>query len=365
MKIGITGASGMIGWHLRCHLKQYPEFTVCEVGRETLHQSGALAEFVADLDVVIHLAGQNRGDKSDISRVNPKLAQCLIEACELSGALPHIVYSSSTHAAGDSAYGQSKRKAGELIAAWADKNGARFTNMILPHVFGERTRPNYNSVVATFAHALATGRKAQVTHDAELELVHAQDVCAQILQVLQNGVTGELRIEGRRIRVSEVLKKLQGIASNYQSDIIPDLSCEFDLRLFNLYRSYLFPEFYPRGLTLHSDDRGVLFEAIKADNGGQAFFSTTEPGITRGNHFHFRKVERFLVVDGCATIRIRRLFDDVVHSFDVNGDEPAIIDMPTLHTHNITNTSDKRLLTIFWSNEIFDPDRPDTISESV
>ena len=146
---------------------------------------------------------------------------------------------------------------------------------------------------------------------------------------------------------------------------IPPLQAALDLALFNCLRSAAFPQAYPIPLELRSDARGSLFEAVRSHRAGQTFFSTTHPGVTRGNHFHFGKVERFLVVGGQARISIRRLFDDQVHAFEVRGDQPVYIDMPTLHTHEITNVGDGELLTLFWAHEFFDPQRPDTYFEPV
>lgn len=365
MKIGITGAKGMIGWHLRCHLKQYTDHAVVIADRRTFSSREKLSEFVRDVQFVVHLAGQNRGRDSEVSDTNPGLARQLVQACEDADVRPHIIYASSTHIYSDTIYGQSKKQAGETVADWAAANNSVFTNLILPHVFGEGTRPFYNSAVATFAHQLAIGDEPTVHNDSDLELVHAQEVSAEILRIMKKGEGGDIRVSGRKITVRHVLEKLRLLAESYSREIVPDLREPFDLMLFNLYRSYLFPGAYPRSLQLHSDERGALVEGIKNLNGGQAFFSTTRPGVTRGDHFHYRKVERFLVVQGSATIRVRRLFDDRVHKFDVCGEEPRYIDMPPLHTHNITNTGTTDLLTLFWSNEIFDPEAPDTVFEPV
>ena len=151
----------------------------------------------------------------------------------------------------------------------------------------------------------------------------------------------------------------------YTGGVIPKLDEAIDIQLFNTLRSMIPHEQRPVDLTLHTDERGSLFEAVKADGGGQAFLSSTKPGITRGNHFHTRKVERFLVLKGTAEIRIRRVLTDNVHTFNVDGRTPQAIDIPTLHTHNITNTGNEELQTLFWSNELYDPADPDTYYETV
>ena len=168
------------------------------------------------------------------------------------------------------------------------------------------------------------------------------------------------------MKTSELLAKLQAFDNSYRVNrTVPDLRNGLDLRLFNTYRAALYPNGFPVDLTLHSDDRGWLFEAVRESNGGQTFLSTTHPEITRGNHYHYHKVERFLVVSGKAVIRIRRLFDDKVEEFHVSGERHQFVDMPTLHTHAITNIGDSDLLTMFWSHEVFDPEAPDTVWEKV
>ena len=150
------------------------------------------------------------------------------------------------------------------------------------------------------------------------------------------------------------------MADRYREGTVPNLDDDFELQMFNTFRSYIPHEKRPQDLTVHSDDRGWLFEAIRSDGQGQTFLSTTKPGITRGNHFHLHKVERFLVVEGKAKIRLRKIGSDDVYTFEVNGENPQAIDIPTLHTHNISNAGDGPLLTLFWSAELFDPENPDT-----
>ena len=333
--------------------------------RATFSTPAQLEDFVSQCDVLVHLAGMNRGEDEAVEKTNIELADALRAAMLRTSRKPHVLFSSSSHISGDSAYGRSKRRAAEILAHWAADSGGRFSNLILPHVFGESGRPFYNSVVSTFCYQLANDEEPEIKVDAELELFHTQDVARLIVDVIDNESAGDIRPTGFKMSVSDLLARLENLATTYAGGVIPDLDEPIDLALFNTYRSYLFPAAYPVSLQVRSDDRGSLFEAVKSQHGGQAFLSTTRPGITRGDHFHFAKVERFLVVSGSARIRIRRLYDDQVHEFPVDGDNPAYVDMPTLHTHNITNTGDGELLTLFWSHEIFDPDNPDTYAEPV
>lgn len=365
MKIGITGATGQIGWHLRCHLAAHKEENIVCANRETFADSGALDRFVSGLDVLIHLAGVNRGPEDEVEQVNCLLADRLVESLKRTGSKPHLVFSSSIHQAHHAAYGKAKRYCSERFRNWAEETGAGFANVILPHVFGEHGRPFYNSVVHTFCHQLAHNDAPVIERDGTLNLVHAQAAARELFRAGREKLTGDLEVPGEPMKVSELKDLLTRLGSEYEQNIIPDLRDPLTLALFNTYRSYLYPKHFPLDLKRHSDERGDLFELVKELNGGQVYVSTTKPGITRGNHFHSRKFERFIVLQGKASIRLRRMFTGEVLEFIVDGSHPQVLDIPTLHAHNLTNIGQTELLTLFWSHEIFDPATPDTIRAEV
>lgn len=365
LRLGITGGLGFLGWHIRAHVHADGNIVADPAGRDAFEDPSSLAAFVRGKDAIVHLAGMNRGDEAEVERTNISLTQMLIDACEREHARPQILFANSTHFDRDTAYGRSKRRSVEILESWARRTGSRFTNLVLPGVFGEGGRPFYNSVVSTFCHQLANGETPQIVQDREMELVHAQTVVARILATIRNEEEGTVRVDGRSTTVTTLLERIQKLASEYRSHLLPSVTDRFDLELFNTYRSYLFPEHYPSALERRADARGSLFEAIRTIHGGQCFFSTTKPGITRGNHYHTAKIERFLVAQGEATIRVRRLFSKEVVEFRVSGDSPVYVDMPTFHTHNITNTGSGELLTLFWAHEIYDPNRSDTYAEPV
>ena len=364
-RIGITGANGFLGWHLRAHLYARKDIQVSTADRSTFSDPAKLREFVSSVDGIVHVAGINRGTEEEIRLGNVTPAQSLVDACAAAQVTPHVVFANSIQHERNTAYALAKRASAEILERWSRGSGAPFTNLILPHLFGEGGRPFYNSAVTTFCHQIAKGEEPKIILDADLELIHAQRVCARILTLLESKATGQIRVEGTHLRVSDTIARLKRIAAQYASNIIPDLSTQIDLDLFNTYRSYLYPGQYPVSLALHSDNRGHLFEAVKSLHGGQCFVSTTRPGITRGNHYHRHKLERFLVVQGEAIIRIRKLLTSDVTEYRVSGKDPAYVDMPALHTHNITNTGAGDLVTLFWSHEIFNPSAADTFAESV
>ncbi|RWP38395.1 NAD-dependent epimerase/dehydratase family protein [Mesorhizobium sp.] len=371
MKVVVTGASGLVGWHTaaRLHARncaaRYKEetapFDVVLLDHAGFSNAERLRHALTGASAVLHFAGVNRAADEEVESANPAIAKTLIAASHEVGVAPHIVYANSTHAASDTTYGRSKRRAGEILAA----GPGGFTNLILPHIFGEGARPRYNNVTATFVEQIIRGEQPQVNPDGRVQLLHAGAAAEAAIAAVLDGAFGDVTPAPRPFAVGDLLSKLQGFHAAYSADIFPDLSDPFDLTLFNSYRAALYPQGFPRVLRLNTDPRGILFEAVKGGGGGQTFLSWTVPGVTRGNHFHLSKVERFLVLDGEATIRVRRVMGGPVWEFQVNGKTPAPVDMPTLHTHSIENTGDRPLLTLFWTHELFDPASPDTFADRV
>ncbi len=362
MRLGVTGPDGFLAWHVRCLLSaRHAQQVVVPIGRAEFEDSNLMDAALTNVDCVIHLAGVNRASDEEISETNPKLAQQLVAGLARSGRQISVVHGNSIHSSGESVFGKSKAESASIFCEYSKASGSPFVDVVLPNVFGEHGRTFYNSVVATFSHQLATGETPRIEVDRDLSLVHAQTVAEVLINVAENPTVSKVMVEGRVISVSDVLSKLQAISEPYFEGRLPDLSDSFTRDLFNTYRSYTFPKIWPILPVKHSDARGELVEAVRGAGGEtQVFFSTTKPGFTRGNHFHLRKVERFLVLSGQASIKLRRLFTDEVIEFHVTGENPAIVDMPTLWTHSITNTGDQDLLTLFYADDEYNPSDPDT-----
>lgn len=365
MKIVVTGADGFLGWHLRLHLAARTDHQVTPVTESTWSELGRA---VADADAVIHLAGVNRGSDEDVERLNLALAQDLagaVQAAVDAGAGPRrIVYANSIQDGNGTAYGRGKGAARERLTDLAEAIGGHLVDVRLPNLFGEHGRPQYNSFVATFVYAVAAGEQPTVA-DRPVELLHAQGAAAQLTAAL---TTPEHRIDprGTELGVAQVLELLHEFKASYDHGEIPDLAGPQRVALFNTYRAALFPAAYPIRLTPHADPRGRFVETIRCRGGaGQTSFSTTVPGITRGEHYHLRKIERFAVLSGTARISLRKMFSEEIVDFQVTGAEPVAIDMPVGWVHNITNTGTDTLYTQFWSHELFDPLDPDTFPEPV
>lgn len=366
-RYAITGGHGFLGWHLRCRLKaERPDADVVVLGRGDLDDPGELAGALDGCDVVFHLAAVNSHDP-DAAASNVQLAEALVDGLtKLAGSSPHVVYSNSVHAESDTAYGRSKAGAAAVLRRWADASGATMADVVLPNLFGECGRPHYNSAVATFCIAVVSGERPEVNPIGHTELLHAQDAAEALLRRADEREAVVERIPGDEVAIPDVYERLARFHEVYRgTQNVPHLSTRLDLKLFNQLRAAIFPAAYPVVLERHADHRGDFFEAVRGFGAGQTSFSTTVPGATRGDHWHRDKIERFLVLRGSATIEIRRLFDDTVHTFSVSGDEPAFVDMPTLHAHDITNVGDGELLTLFWANDHFDPSNSDTFPEPV
>lgn len=372
MKIAITGAAGLLGWHTAARLharscaarfrKEREPFEIAAIDRLTFSDPQALTSALEGTDTVIHFAGVNRGTPEETAAENPAIARALVAGCHAAGVAPHIIYANSTHAANDSVYGRSKRIAGEILA----QDLPEFTDLVLPHIFGECAKPDYNNVTATFIDRILTSRPPEMNPDGQVELLHAGQAAEIAIEAALNREAGRITPAGRPMSVGDLFERISAFHAAYSANLFPDLSDAFDIALFNSYRSARYTERSPRPLKLNSDPRGTLFEASRSSGGGgQTFLSWTHPGITRGDHFHLRKIERFLVVEGEALIRIRRVLGDEVWTYRVNGRAPAAVDMPTMHTHSIENIGDRPLLTLFWTNEVFDPAAPDTYSDPV
>lgn len=362
-KIALTGAGGFLGFHARAAaLELGAEVVPIKVGKDfDLEQAKAALNGAAKL---VHLAGVNRGADDEVSEGNVTFAEQLSSALgDVQNPPSEIIYANSIQVGNGSIYGIAKEKAGVILGDAAEKIDAAFKNIDFPNLFGEFGRPFYNSVVATFSHQIANGESPEIHQDKKLTLLHAQDAVDIIL-----GITDVSQMADfcESATVSQVKDLLEEFEAFYSAGEFPDLSTTFRRNLFNSYRSYTFPAQAPIPITRHADQRGSFFEIVRSRGGtGQTSFSTTVPGITRGDHYHRRKVERFTVLSGEAEISLRRLFDDEVFTYRISGDEPKSVDMPTFYTHKIRNVGSDTLYTAFWTNDIFDPNNPDTIAEEV
>jgi UDP-2-acetamido-2,6-beta-L-arabino-hexul-4-ose reductase len=370
-RIGVTGEKGFLGSALAARVSLSPEeFQLVPYGRDLLGSQRELAEWVARCDAVVHLAAVNRHpDPELLYATNVELCRALAEAVKRAGTRPHIVFASSTQESLRNRYGESKAAGRELLQVAAAAQGAPYTALVIPNVFGPFGRPNYNSVVATFSDQICRGVQPRIDVDAQLRLIYVDEVVQEILNVIRHGRAEPLLAlpPTSERSVSELLAQLRSYGEGYLGlGEIPPLGTAFDVNLFNTFRSYLdHASYFPRALKSHADSRGAFVELARSGSGGQVSYSSTVPGITRGNHFHTRKFERFVVVGGRAVIQLRKYRSPEVIEFELDGSVPSYVDMPIWYTHNIRNVGETDLQTAFWVNEAYDPTDTDTFMERV
>ncbi|WP_395803312.1 NAD-dependent epimerase/dehydratase family protein [Daejeonella sp.] len=370
-RVGITGQQGFIGQALFNTLGLYPdEFERIQFERDFFEDQAKLEKFVSECDVIVHLAAMNRHhDPEVIFETNISLAQKLINALEKSKSKAHVLFSSSSQEERDNLYGKSKREGRELLSNWASKSEALFTGMIIPNVFGPFGNPYYNSFIATFSHQLTHGEQPKIDVDGQVKLIYVHELIDVFLQEIRSK-TGKSLLNiphSSEHKVSEILEILERYKVQYFANgIIPELNSPFEVNLFNTFRSYInHKNHFPVKYVKNTDPRGSFVEIIRLNVGGQVSFSTTVPGITRGNHYHTRKIERFSVIKGKALIQLRKIGTSEVLDFYLDGDEPSYVDMPIWYTHNIKNIGEEELYTNFWINEFYDANDPDTYFEIV
>ena len=370
LRIGITGQGGFIGSYLFNYLGLQKGVECIPFENIFFQNKELLQKFVKQCDVIVHLAAKNRHSDSDILyKTNVELVQRLIDAMETEAVTPHVIFSSSTQEERDNIYGRSKKEGRRLFQQWAANNQSVFNGLIIPNVFGPFGNPYYNSVIATFSHQLTHNETPKIEVDGTLKLIYIHELAAEIWKIITKKQTESIchLNPTSEAKVSEILAVLENYRLLYfENHILPEISNRFELNLFNTFRSYIdHSKFYPLVLKKNTDNRGSFIETVKTEIGGQFSFSTTHPGITRGDHFHTRKIERFIVISGKAVIELRRIgTNDLLH-FELDGKNPSFVDMPVWFTHNITNVGDEDLLTLFWINEFFDPADPDTFFEKV
>jgi UDP-2-acetamido-2,6-beta-L-arabino-hexul-4-ose reductase len=371
LKIGITGQNGFVGTHLFNTLGLLPdEFERINFDRDFFSNENLLDHFVKQCDVIVHLAALNRhNDPEVIFSTNTNLVEKLVSSFERTGSKPHVLISSSTQEEKDNLYGKSKKAGREILSDWAEKYNAIFTGLIIPNVFGPFGNPFYNSVVATFAYQVSRNEIPIIEVDGNLKLIFVGELVTSILESIRFKTNKSIHHIGHtsEAKVSEISELLQKFKAQYQDQgEIPSLNSRFEYNLFNTFRCYMDIEnYFPRHFTQHKDARGAFVEVIRLGIGGQVSYSTTVPGVTRGNHFHTRKIERFAVIKGKALIQLRKIGTDQVFDFYIDEAQPSYVDMPIWYTHNIKNIGEDELLTIFWINEHYDPKDPDTFFENV
>lgn len=370
MRVLITGANGFLGRNLQLRLRERPDVqVVCHTHDQ---QAAQLAELLNGVDFVFHLAGVNRPkDPQEFEignvRLTSDLCDAVATAARSTGRPIPILYTSSTQAGQDNAYGRSKLEAEDVLKATGRDSLVPVHLFRLPNVFGKWCRPNYNSVVATFCHNVARDLPIQVNDpQAALTLVYIDDVIEHFVQIMDGaapmaGADGFTTVQPQYVTtVGELARLIRAFRDSRRSMVIERVGTGLVRALYATYVSYLPVEAFVYEVPQYEDHRGVFVEMLKTPDCGQFSFFTARPGVTRGGHYHHSKTEKFLVIRGQALFRFRHMETGQTHELKTSGDKPQVVETVPGWTHDITNNGPDEMVVMLWSNEIFDRASPDT-----
>ncbi len=369
MNILLTGANGFVGKNLSVHLETLGYDSIDTFTKDNDYQD--LDDMCARADFVFHLAGVNRPkDNSEFQKGNIDLTQTLLEYLKKHKNHAPVLLASSIQAENDNEYGRTKQAAETLVLEHAEALGIKSFVYRLPNVFGKWSKPNYNSVVSTFCHNIANSEPIKINDaSVELTLVHIDDVLDEFIRALNNNENRDdqyCRVPiVHTITLGQLAETIQSFKQSRDTKFIPDMGDALTKKLYATYLTYLPTNDFSYPLKMNVDQRGSFTEVLKTIDRGQVSVNVSKPGITKGNHWHHSKNEKFLVVSGRGVIRFRHIHDDNVIEYYVDESSMEVVDIPPGYTHNIENLGDKDMVTLMWANEPFDPENPDTYYEEV
>ena len=371
MRVLVTGAKGFVGRNLCLALSRIEDVEVLRYDIGNTPEE--LAEWAGTCDFVFHLAGVNRPkDPAEFAKGNAGFTEELLSV--LARRPVPVLLSSSIQAALDNDYGKSKAAAEEAVRAYGARMGAPVYVYRLANVFGKWCRPNYNSAVATWCHNIARDLPIQVRDPAAtVTLVYIDDVVESFIGCLEPRNTQNTRNEFLSVEPSytkslgEIVELIRSFHDEPKTLDVPDQRDGFAKKLYATYLSYLPEDQFSYPLTMHCDNRGSFTEILHTAERGQVSVNVSRPGITKGQHWHHTKHEKFLVVSGEGAIRFRKMDDPSaqVITYRVSGAKLEVVRIPPGYTHNIENLGTTDMVTVMWANEVFDPQRPDTFREEV
>jgi UDP-2-acetamido-2,6-beta-L-arabino-hexul-4-ose reductase len=369
MKILVTGSNGFVGKNLVAELrnKGYQDLLLFDIDSDP----NLLDVYTKDCDFVFHLAGVNRPkEEKEFIEGNYGFTSNLLGLLQKHNNLAPILITSSIQAELDNPYGQSKKAGENVVFEYGKITGANVFVYRLPNLFGKWSKPNYNTVVATFCSNIARSIDIQINHpDLVLKLCYIDDLLAEFIGTLEgiptrDGIFCKVSAE-YTITLQKLAETLKNFKNSRSSLSVPDNNNDLEKKLYSTYLSFLPENDFCYDLTMHEDLRGSFTEFIRTSNQGQISVNISKPGITKGNHWHHTKNEKFFVVSGSGVIKFRKVGEERVIEYKVNGDKFQVVDIPTGYTHLITNTGVKDLVTLMWANEPFDSQNPDTYFEEV
>lgn len=363
-KILVTGANGFVGKNLVAELRNQGHEDLYLFNRDSSIED--LDRFTEDCDFVFHLAGVNRPiNEREFMEGNQGLTFQLLQALVKNENKVPVLITSSIQAEKDNPYGQSKKAGEDELFAYAKDTGASIFVYRLPNLFGKWSKPNYNTVVATYCYNIARNIDIQINNpEALLELAYIDDVLAEFMKALEGNptVTGDYCVVpvSYTIKLGELADQVSSFKESRTSLAVPTMSEELTKKLYSTYLSFLPKDSFSYDLKMNVDNRGSFTEFLRTPDRGQVSVNISKPGITKGNHWHHTKNEKFLVVSGNGLIRFRNIDSEEIIEYYVNGEKLQVVDIPTGYTHSIVNIGETDLVTVMWVNESFDPEKPDT-----
>jgi len=364
MRVLVTGSKGFIAKNVLECLGRMGEIEVDTFSRED--ESSSLESKIEDADFIFHLAGVNRPENlEDFYEGNSELTQCIVNILKSKHRKTPVLMSSSTQVGRDNDYAKSKLCGEEALVSYAKEGGAPVYIYRLPNVFGKWSRPNYNTVIATWCHNMVCDLPIRVDDaSVELSLVYIDDVVTCFVSHLgAAGESGVVYCDVSPVYVKSLgeIRDLLGLfKDSRESLVIPRVGQGFERALYATYLSFLPTDSFSYELKGHADNRGAFYEFLKTIDSGQFSISTTAPGVTRGNHYHNTKNEKFLVIKGEATIKHRQIDGDKIIEYKVSDKKMEVVEMIPGYTHDITNTGDSEMVLLLWANECFNSKKPDT-----
>lgn len=364
MKVLVTGSNGFIGKNLIERLGRIDDIEIHTFSRnDSIDQ---LPEKIKEIDFIFHLAGINRPENVDeFYRGNRDLTQKIIDAAKNSEKKIPVLITSSTQVNADNDYGKSKLGSEKALEIYANESNANVYIYRLPNVFGKWSRPNYNTVIATWCHNITHDLPVKINNEkAELNLVYIDDVVnhfvAHFEQEHNTGVSFNEVTPVYKKTLGEIRDLLVDFKNSRTDLFIPHVGKGFERALYATYLSFLPVDKFSYELNGHRDERGTFYEFVKTLDSGQVSISTTAPGITRGCHYHNTKNEKFLVIKGKACIKHRQIHGNEIIEYNVSDEKMEVVEMIPGYTHDITNTGETEMVLLIWANETFDRDKPDT-----
>ena len=364
MKVLITGANGFIGKNLVEKFNELRDYEIISIDKDNSKEE--LTNGVVNADFIFHLAGVNRPkNDEEFFSGNTGLTEDIISILKENNKKTPILITSSIQADLDNAYGKSKKGAEDALLSYGSETGSKIFIYRLPNVFGKWCRPNYNSAVATFCHNIARDEEVFISDPSrEMTLVYIDDVVRNIINTMndENAKSGYISVDvEHKITLGEIVKLIKSFKESRTDLMVPDMSCEITKKLYSTYLSYLPEDKFSYPLKMNIDSRGSFTEFLKTADRGQVSINISKPGITKGNHWHNTKNEKFLVVSGNGVIRFRKPGSEDIIEYKVSGEKLEVVDIPVGYTHSIVNEGETDMVTVMWVNEVFNPEIPDTI----